>query len=105
MLRCCTSRLKGPHMENGYLTINFGYPLEKLLPGVKASNHRVVAQKEKMRTSTVVFIDPRVGAFRKSEKVGHVYDWDATKKTLINGEPTTAFFKTLSDRLYGAKQD
>lgn len=93
------------YMEDGYLTINFGYPLEKLLPGVKASTHRVSIQKEKMRTSTVVFIDPRVGPFRNSEKVGHVYDWDATEKKLVNGEPTTAFFKMLSDKLYGAKQD
>ncbi|MBX9923851.1 MAG: hypothetical protein K2Y01_07045 [Rhabdochlamydiaceae bacterium] len=96
---------KSLHMEDGYLTINFGYCLEKLLPGVKASNHRVVTQKEKMRISTVLFTDPRVGFFRNSDKVGYVYDWDPMEKKLIHGEPTTTFFEALSNKLYGSKQD
>ncbi len=89
-------------VEDGYLIINFGYPLEKLLPGVTASEHRVVTQKEKMRTSTVLFVDPRVGPYRDDpEKEGYVYDWDAAEKKLINGEPTTTFFARLSAQLYG----
>jgi len=96
------------HVEDGYLTINFGYPLEKLLPDVKASLHRVVTQTKEMRTSTVAFIDPRVGAFRKGIKSakpeGYVYDWDSRTKQLINGVPTLAFFQELSDKLYGNNQ-
>lgn len=94
-------------VEDGYLTINFGYPLEKLLPGVKASNHRVVTQTDKMRTSTVAFIDPRVGPYRKHlgrQDVGMVYDWDTTQRKLVNGESTVSFFTRLSDSLYGHNQ-
>lgn len=95
-------------MEEGYLTINFGYPLQKLLIGVNASEHRVVTQTEKMRTSTVAFIDPRIGPYRSGVQAedteGYVYDWDPIKKSLSNGEPTTSFFKRLSDQLYGADQ-
>lgn len=96
-------------IEDGYLIVNFGYVLEKLLPGVTACEHRVVTQKEKMRTSTVVFIDPRVGPFHNDgtaqDKVGYVYDWDPVEKKLVNGEPTTSFFEKLSKMLYGEKQD
>jgi isopenicillin N synthase-like dioxygenase len=95
-------------VEDGYLIVNFGYVLEKLLPGVTASEHRVITQKEKMRTSTVVFCDPRVGPYRDGvapqEKVGYVYDWDAAQQKLVNGEPTTSFFGKLSALLYGENQ-
>ena len=93
------------HTEDGYLIVNFGYVFEKLLPGLSASLHRVVTQKEKMRTSIIAFVDPRVGPYRtgvmaqKSE--GFVYDWDPIERKLVNGEPTTAFFAKLSARLYG----
>jgi 2-oxoglutarate-Fe(II)-dependent oxygenase superfamily protein len=98
---------KSIFVEDGYLTINFGYPLEKLLPGVKASNHRVVTQTGKMRTSTVAFIDPRVGPYRKHlgrEDVGMVYDLDESKRKLVNGESTVSFFTRLSELLYGHNQ-
>ena len=91
--------------EDGYLIVNFGYVLEKLLPGVKASEHRVVTQKEKMRTSTVVFIDPRVGPYHNKQNVGYVYDWNSAEKKLTNGEPTTSFFAKLSAMLYGENQE
>lgn len=95
-------------VEEGYLIVNFGYVLEKLLPGVAACEHRVVAQKETMRTSTVVFIDPRVGPYQQGvtaqENEGYVYDWDPIEKKLVNGEPTTAFFEKLSTVLYGENQ-
>ncbi|MCH9631028.1 MAG: hypothetical protein S4CHLAM37_10400 [Chlamydiia bacterium] len=95
--------------EDGYLIINFGYPLEKLLPEVKASEHRVAVQNEEMRTSTVVFIDPRVGPFRSTvktnQKEGYVYDWDANERKLINPESTISFFTRLSNELYGEDQE
>lgn len=94
-------------VEEGFLTINFGYPLEKLLPEVKASNHRVVTQTISKRTSIVAFIDPRVGPFRdhlKRDDCGMVYDWDVNKRKLINGQTTLSFFTELSNRLYGANQ-
>ena len=93
-------------MEDGYLTINFGEPLEKLLTQVHASEHRVVTQKEKMRISTVAFIDPRVGSYRSSakteDKEGCVYDWNGHE--LVNGETTLSYFQKLSSKLYGADQ-
>lgn len=93
------------YVEDGYLIVNFGYPLEKLLPGVTASEHRVVTQKKKMRTSIIAFVDPRVGPYRKGViaqgEEGYVYDWDPIEKKLVNGEPTTAFFARLSAMLYG----
>ena len=93
------------YVEDGYLIVNFGYPLEKLLPGVTASEHRVIAQKEKIRTSLIAFLDPRVGAYRvgviSNETEGFVYDWDPVENKLINGEPTTAFFAKLSAQQYG----
>jgi hypothetical protein len=89
--------------EEGYLVVNFGYPIEKLLPGVKASNHRVPPQHSAMRTSTVAFIDPRMGPFQNKEGVGYVYDWDAEGKRLINPIPTTKFYQQLSNDLYGIK--
>lgn len=95
------------HTEDGYLTINFGYPLEKLLPRVKAAAHRVITQKEKMRTSTVAFIDPRVGAFRKGSGYpgeGMVYDWNEQSAQLINPESAISFFTRLSKTLYGEDQ-
>lgn len=95
-------------IEDGYLIVNFGYVLEKLLPEVTACEHRVVTQKEKMRTSTVVFIDPRIGPYQNHEtapeKVGYVYDWDPVEKKLVNREPTTSFFEKLSNKLYGPDQ-
>lgn len=98
-------------MEDGYLTVNFGYPLKKLLPEIEASEHRVPTQTENIRTSTVVFIDPRVGPYRKEtclpagvEHEGYVYDWDSNTQSLKNGEPTTTFFARLSEQLYGANQ-
>lgn len=98
---------KSIYVEDGYLTINFGYPLEKLLPRVTASNHRVVTQTKTMRTSTVAFIDPRVGAYREGlgrKGEGVVYDWDENKQILVNGELTTSFFTRLSEKLYGENQ-
>lgn len=96
------------HIEDGYLIVNFGIVLEKLLPGVTASEHRVVTQKDKMRTSIVAFADPRVGPYREGvtskEKVGYVYDWDFSTRQLKNGEPTTSFFSKLSEILYGEDQ-
>lgn len=96
------------HVEDGYLIINFGYPLQKLLPSVNASEHRVVTQKEKMRTSTVVFCDPlvgpREGAAELEDKEGYVWDWDSAEKKLVNGETTVAFFNRLSAVLYGTNQ-
>lgn len=93
------------YVEDGYLIVNFGYPLEKLLPGVTASEHRVVTQKKKMRTSIIAFVDPRVGPYRNGviaqKKEGYVYDWDPVEKQLVNGEPTTSFFAKLSAMLYG----
>ncbi len=95
-------------VEDGYLTINFGYPLEKLLPGVHASEHRVVTQTKNMRTSTVVFIDPRLGAFSQGaitdQDQGYVYDWDTRAKQLINEESAISFFTTLSNQLFGYDQ-
>lgn len=103
-------------VEDGFLTINFGEPLQKLLPGINASLHRVVTQHDAMRTSTVMFVDPRVGSYAKmssllgsndvpdEEKQGYVYDWDSEQKKLINGEPTVAYFSRLSARLYGENQ-
>lgn len=103
-------------IEDGYLIINFGEPLQKLLPGVNASLHRVVTQKAEMRTSTVMFVDPRVGSYGKTilpklcdsaaedEKQGYVYDWDSEQKKLTNGEPTLAYFTRLSSQLYGRNQ-
>ncbi len=95
------------YLEDGYLTINFGYPLEKLLPKVKASNHRVTTQMDKMRTSVVAFIDPRVGTYRnhlERQGVGMVYDWNEKLSKLENGETTTSFFTSLSHSLYGQNQ-
>ncbi|MDB2614407.1 hypothetical protein N9Y92_04560, partial [Chlamydiales bacterium] len=94
-------------LEEGFLTINFGYPLEKLLPGINASNHRVITQTEKLRTSTVLFIDPRVGPYNKSVKKdgeGMVYDWSEKDKQLVNPETTVSFFTRLSNELYGNDQ-
>lgn len=96
------------YIEDGYLIVNFGYPLEKLLPGVTASEHRVIIQKEKMRTSIVLFIDPRVGPFREGvasqQNEGYIYDWDPVERKLINGESTVSFFERLSALLYGVDQ-
>jgi 2-oxoglutarate-Fe(II)-dependent oxygenase superfamily protein len=96
------------HSKDGYLIVNFGIVLEKLLPGVTASEHRVVTQREKMRTSIVAFADPRVGPYRggvtAKEKEGYVYDWDPLTKELKNGVPTTDFFHSLSVILYGEDQ-
>ena len=95
------------HIEDGYLTINFGYPLEKLLPGVKASVHRVITQTDGVRTSMAVFVDPRVGCYRKKalEKrggsVGMVYDWDSKKGKLVHPQTTSSFFERLSQELHG----
>jgi isopenicillin N synthase-like dioxygenase len=92
------------HLEEGYLTINFGEPLQKLLSGVNACNHRVVTQDKKPRTSTVMFIDPRVGPYRISsviDGVGMVWDWDPKKHELTNGVTTTEYFSKLSQELYG----
>lgn len=93
------------HPEDGYLTINFGYPLEKLLPKVKASNHRVITQTDKMRTSIVAFIDPRIGSYRNhlgQEGEGMVYDLEEGK--LRNGQTTVSFFNHLSELLFGPYQ-
>lgn len=98
---------KSIYLEDGYLTINFGYPLEKLIPAVKASNHRVITQMDKMRTSIVAFVDPRVGPYRKHlerQDVGMVYDWNEKQGRLENGETTTSFFTKLSNSLYGQDQ-
>lgn len=95
------------HTENGYLTINFGYPLEKLLPNVRAAEHRVRLQEKITRTSTVVFVDPRVGPFRESSGYageGMVYDWEAESARLVNPESTISFFTRLSRMLYGEDQ-
>lgn len=95
------------YMEDGYLTINFGYPLEKLLPEVKASNHRVVTQILKKRTSIVAFIDPRVGGYRpylNRDDQGMVYDWIIEQGKLVNGQTTISFFTQLSNELYGSNQ-
>lgn len=93
------------HLEEGYLVINFGYPLQKLLPSVNASEHRVVVQTEKMRTTTVAFIDPRIGPFRpgveSEDPEGYVYDWDPIQQELVNGETTRAFFERKSLELFG----
>ena len=61
-----------------------------------------------MRTSTVVFIDPRLGPYRNGVKAqeseGYVYDWDPAEKKLINGEQATSFFSKLSAKLFGENQ-
>jgi hypothetical protein len=91
-------------VEDGYLTINFGEPLQKLLPGVKASKHRVAVQTEKVRTSTVMFLDPRVGPYRASsgrEGEGIVWDWDPIEQVLSNGMSTKEYFARQSQLLYG----
>ncbi len=91
-------------LKEGYLTINFGEVLAKLLPGVKACNHRVETQKMKPRKSLVMFIDPRVGPYRESAKQegeGMVWDWDTKECQLIHGELTSDFFSKLSKKLYG----
>lgn len=96
--------------EEGYLTVNFGYPLQKLLPAVKASVHRVVTQTKALRTSTVAFIDPRIGPYRSTApeewqgRSGQIYDWDAEQECLVNPQDTTAFFTGLSEALYGSDQ-
>jgi isopenicillin N synthase-like dioxygenase len=92
--------------EEGYLIINFGEPLHKLLPQVNSSKHRVTVQTQKCRTSTVVFIDPRVGPYRaQSPKrdVGMVWDFDPQSQQLINGQTTLAYFEVVSDQLYGER--
>ncbi|HSW86498.1 MAG TPA: 2OG-Fe(II) oxygenase family protein [Rhabdochlamydiaceae bacterium] len=99
---------KSIYFEDGYLIVNFGYPLQKLLPGVKATEHRVPPQKEKMRTSTVMFIDPRVGPYRNGitglENEGYIYDWDPVEKKLINGQSAKSFFAKSSTELFGENQ-
>lgn len=95
-------------LEDGYLTINFGHPLQKLLPGVNASEHRVLTQDKVMRTSIVAFGDPRVGPYRKGVTVdppeGHVYDYNRETQELFNGESTVSYFEKSSKELYGANQ-
>jgi hypothetical protein len=91
-------------LEDEYLTINFGEPFKQLLPGVNACRHRVVTQTQKVRTSTVMFIDPRVGPYRASSGIsgeGMVWDWDPVKRELINGITTLAYFAKQSEALYG----
>jgi isopenicillin N synthase-like dioxygenase len=92
-------------MEEGYLTINFGEPLNKLLPMVNASNHRVCVQKNKVRNSTVLFIDPRVGKYRPSSGLGDeeglVWEWEPQKGQLINGQTTLRYFDQMSREMYG----
>lgn len=99
---------KSIYFEDGYLIVNFGYPLQKLLPGVKATEHRVPPQREKMRTSTVMFIDPRVGPYRNGitglENEGYIYDWDPVEKKLINGQSAKSFFAKSSTELFGENQ-
>lgn len=73
-------------IEDGYLTVNFGIFLEKLIPQVKASLHRVVTQTQELRTSTVAFLCP------KSE----IYDWDSEKKELINEKSMKVAFDELN---------
>ncbi len=87
-------------LEDGYLTINFGRPLELLTEDtkypVKASLHRVVTQKKDKRTSSVLFVDPNL-----SGKV-----WKYSKKGGLHASQTTEeFFKKCSEEIYGEKQD
>lgn len=92
------------NVEDGYLTINFGEPLQKLLPGVNASLHRVLQQSHSPRISTVMFIDPRVGDHREGSPLsgpGMVWDWNPQNQTLENGESTLDYFGRLSSELYG----
>jgi hypothetical protein len=92
-------------IEEGFLTINFGGPLNKLLPKVNASLHRVITQTKKVRTSTVLFIDPRVGNFRKcsghEDEAGMVWDWDPVTQQLVNGLSAAAYFDEKSYELHG----
>lgn len=93
-------------LEKGFFTINFGYPLEDVVP-VNASNHRVLTRTLKKRISIAAFIDPRVGKFRdhlKREDEGMVYKFDSVKKVLENGQTTVSYYTKLSNDLYGANQ-
>ena len=57
-----------------------------------------------MRTSFILFINPRIGPYRKGgvtqREEGYVYDWDPVEGKLVNGETTTSFFAKLSALLY-----
>jgi len=92
-------------LEDGYFTINFGYSLEKLLPSVNASNHRVLFQKEKVRTSIAALLAPvwaLIGSHVQSEDdEGCVYDWNVRKNELVGRETSINFFERLSNMLYG----
>lgn len=93
------------HLEDGFLTINFGYPLQKLLGMVHASKHRVVTQQKKMRTSTVLFVDPRVGSYpsdcQYEDNEGYIYAWDEQQQKLVDEERTVEYFKRKATKLYG----
>lgn len=82
----------------------FGYPLQKLLDVVHASKHRVVTQ-QKMRTSTVFFVDPRVGPFSADcqceDSEGYVYAWDGQQQKLVDGEKAVTYFERKTAKLYG----
>ncbi|HXW53365.1 MAG TPA: 2OG-Fe(II) oxygenase family protein [Myxococcota bacterium] len=91
--------------EDGFFIINFGEPLHRLLPMVSASLHRVPTQTKKIRTSTVLFLDPRMGKFRADsghkDEVARVWDWDASSRELKNGQTSEEYAKAMSQRLYG----
>jgi hypothetical protein len=92
-------------IEEGYLTINFGEPLHKLLPQVNASNHRVALQTHQARNSTVLFIDPRVGSYRQSsglcQEEGLVWEWNPQTRQLVNSQTTLRYFEEMSRNMYG----
>ncbi len=83
-------------LEKGYLTINFGTPLERLTQytknPVKASWHRVKRQKksDRLRTSTACFLDPNL--------LGNVHIYKKGK--LISSMPTLDFFAQESNKIY-----
>lgn len=75
------------HLEEGYLTINFGLSFTKLLPQIKASMHRVVPQKNVSRISVAAFISP----------LEIIRSWDSEKKEISDNEPILSFHKKIAD--------
>lgn len=93
-------------LQDGYLTINFGYALELVAaPIIHASIHRVVTQTALPRSSTVAFLDPRRGPYNDTAPEqwrglnGSVCSWNGQE--LVNSIDTYQWNKELSYELFG----